>query len=528
MRLVSEEGCNSVQAEFIDGKIYYISKLGDKLLSMEYINEADGFRPQVESILSEHLLKDGIKAITYTRTPINVIWLVTNRGSLVSAVRLDTNKNKAFFKHTIASPDYNRKSTSYVDSVAVIPSDDKSFDQLYLSVRRQITFNGVNLGSYAEPSSLSDIEGKESNTVERLTQYSPFLNDTRDFVGLDCSVSHKTYYNGSQSVTASYKGVKPISGIVNFNDSTSPATNELKITTTENHGLSVDDDFVLNNISGDLSFLNLSAVHNANVAATTNLQTTPIEAPDVFLTDEGYSSGIVIGTADLLTLGDAFAPGKLKESGSDVNLIFKYFPILNNFAVFKNGLLELSVFSLGEKGDPASYDSWTTGSGGLYQHTTYPNRVFYSRRISLLSYASSVIAGNVSLMFPTAEKLFHYSFGFKPEIYFTTLPPRMNNQLGSADLSHAFISSVSAQVLDTHQMKVRSNQIDSYEVDLIDDSYSSTADQPLDVERRSGTYKQELVQPEEYSRGQVRFEPEPGYPFRLLEINLRGERASRG
>ena len=75
---------------------------------------------------------------------------------------------------------------------------------------------------------------------------------------------------------------------------------------------------------------------------------------------------------------------------------------------------------------------------------------------------------------------------------------------------------------------MRNSQVDAYEGDLIDDPYTSTVNQPLDGARRSGTYKQELVQPEENTRGQVRFEPEPGYPFRVLEINLRGERSSRG
>lgn len=537
MRLISEEGCNNVQAEYIDGKIYYINKLGDKLLSMEYVNEADGFRPKVESILSEHLIKDGVKAITYARTPINVIWLVTNNGSLVSGVRLDTNREKAFFKHKIASADFNKKSNSLIDSVAVVPSDDQSFDQLYVSVRRQITFNGLNAGSYAEPTGTSGIDGKEANSIERLTQYSPFLNDSRDFVGLDCSVNHTTHYDGNQSATASYKGVTEISSILNFNDSTAPATNELKITTTENHGLSADDDFMLNAVKGELSFLNLSTLHNATVAATTNLETTPVESPDVYLTGHGYSAGTLISNAHLLTKQDAYLPGRLKEDGTNYNLLFKYFPIVNNYSVFKNGLLELSVFSLGEKGDPDSYTEWSSNTYGFYKSSVYPHRVFYTRQTTSSTFATSAASGNPTDHFLTGKELYHYVAGFKPDIYFTTLPTRVNNQygdsapfarVGNADLSYAFISSVSAQVMDTHQIKVRNSQVDAYEVDLIDDPYTSTVNQPLDVARRSGTYKQELVQPEENTRGQVRFEPEPGYPFRVLEINLRGERSSRG
>ena len=106
-RLVSEEGTCEIPPLFVDGKIYYVNKRKDKLLSMEYVNEVDGFRPKVESILAEHMLESGIKEIAYARTPISVIWIVTEDGMLISAVRLDTDQNKAFFKHKIASPDYN-------------------------------------------------------------------------------------------------------------------------------------------------------------------------------------------------------------------------------------------------------------------------------------------------------------------------------------------------------------------------------------------------------------------------------------
>ena len=211
---------------------------------------------------------------------------------------------RPFFKHKIASADFNKKSNSLIDSVAVVPSDDQSFDQLYVSVRRQITFNGINSGSYAEPTGPSGIDGKEVNSIERLTQYSPFLNDSRDFVGLDCSISHTTHYDGNQLATASYKGVTEISSILNFNDSTAPANNELKITTTENHGLSAGDDFMLNFVKGELSFLNLSTVHDAAVAATTNLETRPVEAPDAYLPNHGYSAGTLTANAHLLTQQD--------------------------------------------------------------------------------------------------------------------------------------------------------------------------------------------------------------------------------
>ena len=529
MRLISDEGCNSVQAEYIDGKIYYISSLGDKLLSMEYVNEADGFRPKVESILSEHLLKTGVKAITYARTPINIIWLTMNDGSLVSAVRLDVNKEKGFFKHRIACADYNIRSKSIVESIAVIPSDDSSFDQLYLSVRRPRPLTGVTAASsFTDPTDISGIKDKEINTLERLTQFSPFLKDSREFVGLDCSVSDNSHYDGNQSATASYKSNISIDNVYNFNDNASPLTTDLEIETSTAHGLSATNSFMLKGLNDSLSFLNINALHTANVVSTLVVKTTPLESPDLIDASSASSSELYLGNATLLKAQSVSLPGFLEEAAVDIDLSKKYFPCINNFSFFRNGILDFSIYTLGENGVSSSYSQFDGGDpSGFFSIVDgfNENRVLYARASNGFASSSflSALQGNIF-----ERNYYSYNCGFKPHLYFTTLPPKINNQLGSADLSYTFISSASIQVIDTHQINVKNNDADSDSVPLIDDEYKNVDTQPTGVLRREGTYKQQLVQVEENTRGQVRFEPEPGYPFRVLEINLRGERATRG
>lgn len=532
MRLVSEEGCNSVQAEYIDGKIYYVSKLGDKLLSMEYVNEADGFRPKVETILSEHLVKDGIKEIVYARTPISIIWLVTNSGSLVSGVRLDTNKEKAFFKHSIACADYNKRSQSLISSVAVIPSDDSSFDQLYLSVKRPRALTGVSASpSFQDPTSRDDIENKNINTLERLTQFSPYLKDSRNFVGLDCSISENTPYNGSQDDLTNYNENISILNAVNFNDNATPLNTDLKYVTEISHGISNGEKFMVNGFTGELSLLNLRTLHTANSSSGSTLFTTPLEESNLVDSSSSHSSGLFLGNPKLLKEKTAKLPGFFRESSSNRNLSFDYFPSINNFSFFRNGILDFSFFTLGEKGSSSQYSQFSSSnkSGFFSTVAAYDNnRVMYHREGTGYSLSGFYVDYNANTFSGSTQKIYSYNCGFKPNIYFTTLPPRMNNQLGSADLSFAFITSVSIQVIDTHQISVKNNESQLNLVNMIDDEYKTTELQPNSVVRRSGTYKQELVQPEQDTRGKVRFEPEPGYPFRILEINLRGERASRG
>jgi len=498
---------------------------------MEYVNEADGFRPKVETILSEHLVKDGIKAITYARTPINIIWMVTNTGSLVSGVRLDTNKEKAFFKHRIACADYNKVSNSLIESVAVIPSDNKSFDQLYLSVKRPRPFTGVTDDiTFKDPTEIADVIDSTINTVERLTQFSPFLKDSRDFIGLDCSVSESSPYDGTQTTAASYKDIPTINKAFNFNDNATAANTDLKYYTSLAHGLSQTNKFMVKGFVGDLSFLNLAAEHVANSVSSTTLSTTPIEESSLVDNASGYSTGLFSGSPKLLKGSAPTLPGFFKEGAVDFNLSLIFFPSINNFSAFRNGILDFSLYTLGEKGSSSQYSQFTgSGSSGLYSIVSAidDNRVAYCRQSNGFA-VSTFYAKLITNKFDIANTYYSYNAGFKPNVYFTTLPPRMNNQLGSADLSFSFITSASINVIDTHQIKVKSNNSDSDTVSMIEDEYKTTEANPVNVVRRSGTYKQELVQPEQDTRGQVRFEPEPGYPFRILEINLRGERASRG
>jgi hypothetical protein len=84
------------------------------------------------------------------------------------------------------------------------------------------------------------------------------------------------------------------------------------------------------------------------------------------------------------------------------------------------------------------------------------------------------------------------------------------------------------QLINSHQIYVKNNSNSVNEEKIIDDEYKSTSLIPFNVQRRTGRYKTSLVQPEEDTYGKVRFRAEPGYPFRILEINLRGERATRG
>ena len=529
MRLVSEEGSSPVPAEYIDGRIYYLNKLGNKLLSMQYVNDIDGFVPRVESFLSDHLVEEGIRAIAHARTPVNVIWLATNSGELVSAVHLDNEERKAFFKHRIAACDYNRRSYPVVDSIAVIPSEDNLFDQLWMTVRRHNPNDGLTLDSQSDPSIPS---GQDSfvNTTERLTQYSTNLRDSRDFIGLDCSISDMTHYDGSLIDTASYKTLATIDDMYTYFDGSNTASST--IINAPEHGLSGNDwKFMLKGIVGNLDYWNYGDVLNPSGASHIGSNATTIYVdsrtpPGMKFPTSKTHSDFIRGYPKVLrqiyTSRRIPLPGAAKEKGVDYKFAPSFFNIFNNFSFFENGLESFASYSLGEFEGKVLPPNHTTDfiSGAS-------NRVFYVRNGSGITSGQMTNdqsgTSDYNSLYPTC---YSYTVGFRPDIYWTTLPPRINSQLGNHDTSNVFITNISAHIEDTHQIKVRNLESDNKEI-MIEDEYTSSEENPGNVERRSGVYFVPTEQLPGDLLGKIRFEPAPGYPFRILSINWRGERATR-
>ena len=95
------------------------------------------------------------------------------------------------------------------------------------------------------------------------------------------------------------------------------------------------------------------------------------------------------------------------------------------------------------------------------------------------------------------------------------------------DANDVAISSVSVRLLDSHQIKIRRDVSPiSNDQDLIDDSLAVTA-LGVGAVRKDGIYTVQLENPEDDPFGKLRFTPETGYPFRIIGIYIRGERATR-
>ena len=110
----SEWGCAAVRPMTIGKEILFVER-GAKALRAMFPQQVDGYDSTDVSVFSEHLLADGIAAISYERKPNSVLWVVTNTGFL-HAFTYNREQN------TIA---WARGSTDgVVESVSTIPSAD--------------------------------------------------------------------------------------------------------------------------------------------------------------------------------------------------------------------------------------------------------------------------------------------------------------------------------------------------------------------------------------------------------------------
>ena len=222
LSIASQEGCAPVQPIFTNGRLYYVDSSRTRIMSIGFDFATDNFSPRDESVFSGHLLKDGIRHIAYTRTPIQCLWASVRSGSLVSMVFLPEQDQVGLFKHRIAGPnDYSMD--NYIYSMCVLPSDngDPQFDQLYMAISRPSTY----CDSY----------------VERLTPY-PMNIDSNIFNPLDMALSP---WSEGSPLTPTFFG------------STISSPNETQaLVFASNHGISVNDKFVTSGFQGGLTYLN--------------------------------------------------------------------------------------------------------------------------------------------------------------------------------------------------------------------------------------------------------------------------------
>ena len=104
---------------------------GKKIREMAYDFQLDAFVAKDLSIMSEHGFKDRVKKLAWSKEPRTTAWFILETGELVGLTLERDHDVTAFHRHNVGG---------IVESVAVVPTTDGDYDDVYLIVRR--TING--------------------------------------------------------------------------------------------------------------------------------------------------------------------------------------------------------------------------------------------------------------------------------------------------------------------------------------------------------------------------------------------------
>jgi hypothetical protein len=123
----------------VNKAVIFASFGGRKLYEWAFNWQSDGYIGADKSVESEHLTRSGLVDIAYQKRPYSVIWGIRTDGNLVGLTYLPEQAVQGWHQHRLGGNYYG--GPPIVESIACIPAQDETYDQLWLVVKR--TINGA-------------------------------------------------------------------------------------------------------------------------------------------------------------------------------------------------------------------------------------------------------------------------------------------------------------------------------------------------------------------------------------------------
>lgn len=174
-RVQAQHGSAFIPAVLVGDSILYVERGGRRVREFAYSLEKDRFVAPDMTILSEHIVDEGIKEIAYQSRPDSVLWCVLNDGNM-ACLTYERSHDVVGWARIVTDGDF--------ESVAVIPSDDE--DEVWVTVERTI----------------------DSNTLRYVEQFQPrdWGSDQNDCWFVDSGLSY------SGTATTSFSGLGHLEG----------------------------------------------------------------------------------------------------------------------------------------------------------------------------------------------------------------------------------------------------------------------------------------------------------------------------
>lgn len=138
-------GSANIDAVLMGNAAIYIQRGQRKVREMNFFFQVGTFRSTDLTELSEHITNPGITKIVVQKETQPLLWATRSDGALLSMIynRDDVSIQAGWTRHLLAGQSDSSGTQPVVQSMAIIPSTDLTFDQLWMTVLRYI--NGTNV-----------------------------------------------------------------------------------------------------------------------------------------------------------------------------------------------------------------------------------------------------------------------------------------------------------------------------------------------------------------------------------------------
>lgn len=125
-------GSSGVNPKKIGGFLYFVQRFGRKLREMFFNFDTDTYKAADRTILSPHILGDGVIEMDVQQNPENILYCVLTSGTLATMTREIDQEVTGWARHT---------TNGTYCSIAIIPSQSNLYEEVWVIVQRWI--NGV-------------------------------------------------------------------------------------------------------------------------------------------------------------------------------------------------------------------------------------------------------------------------------------------------------------------------------------------------------------------------------------------------
>lgn len=137
----SSYGSAEFQPVQVDKAFLHVQNSGKKIREFLYYYDVDGFKSADLSVLSEHIVAEGVSRLAHQKEPQPLLWGMRDDGVLIGLTyERETDTLKAgWHRHNLGGySDASQTANAQLKSMAVIPNSDGTQEQLWLVTKRYV------------------------------------------------------------------------------------------------------------------------------------------------------------------------------------------------------------------------------------------------------------------------------------------------------------------------------------------------------------------------------------------------------